>query len=174
MKAIETNRLLVRKMHAADAPFMLSLLNEPTWLKFIGDRGVKTLADAERYIQDGPLASYQRYGFGFYLVALKDCATPVGICGLAQRDYLPDPDIGYAMLAQFEGKGYASESAAAVLEYARSTLRLPRLLATTRDYNHGSAKILEKIGMRRKAGTVHSETGQELIVFEIELNPAQG
>jgi len=171
MTMIETTRLLVRRMDTSDAAFMLTLLNSPTWLQFIGDRGVQTLEDARRYILDGPVVSYTRYGFGFYLVARKECGSPVGICGIAQRDYLDEPDLGYAMLPEYAGQGYASEAAAAVLEYARDTLRLPRLLATTRGYNHGSARVMEKLGMRYQAIVTDPANQRELMLYSIDLNP---
>ena len=148
MKILETDRLILRKLTDEDAPFILKLLNEPSWLRYIGDRGVKSLADAAKYIVDGPMASYERFGFGLYLVELKDGATPIGMCGLLKRDTLPDVDIGFAFLPAYWGQGYAGESAAAVLDHARSRLGLSRIVAITNDDNHSSVRLLEKLGMK--------------------------
>jgi len=124
----------------------LALLNEPSFVQNIGDKGVRTMADASRYLLDGPIASYERFGFGLYLVELRETGAAIGICGLLQRDTLPDVDIGFAFLPAYWAKGYAVESAAAVLIYARETLGLKRLLAITDPNNEGSIRVLERIG----------------------------
>lgn len=160
MKVLETERLILRRLGAGDEAFMLELLNEPSFVRNIGDKGVRTLADAGRYLSNGPLASYERFGFGLYLVELRETAAAVasiGICGLVRRDTLPDVDIGFAFLPAYWSKGYAVESAAAVMTYARETLRLKRLLAITAPDNEGSIRVLQRIGftfdrMMRLAG----------------------
>ena len=167
MKVLETSRLNVRRMKPDDAAFMLRLLNNPSWLNFIGDRGVRTLEDARRYIENGPMGSYERFGFGFYIVELKDDGTPIGMCGLAQRDYLDAPDIGYALMPEFAGHGYAFEAAAGVLDYARTALRLPRMLATTRTDNASSSRVLEKLGMRHVGMVNATDVGRELMLYRI-------
>jgi [ribosomal protein S5]-alanine N-acetyltransferase len=129
LKALETDRLIIRRMSTNDAAFMLGLLNEPSWLRFVGDRGVRTAEDAQRYILTGPVAMYARLGFGFCIVETKDAHCPIGICGLAKRDYLDDVDIGFALTSQHCGHGYAYESATAVLEHAKSELGLKRIVA---------------------------------------------
>src|SRR6185503_20091394 len=106
MKVLETERLILRWLSVEDAAFILELVNDPGWLRFIGDRGVRTLEDARNYILNGPVAMYQRVGFGLYLVELKQSATPIGICGLIERAGLEDIDIGYAFLPAFRGQGY--------------------------------------------------------------------
>jgi len=147
MIVFQTERLILRGLNAKDAPFILTLLNEPSFLRFIGDKKVRTVEDAEQYIQTGPAASYERHGFGLCLVELKDAHTPIGICGLLKRDELPDPDIGFAFLPDFWNKGYAFESAAAVLKDARERLNLSCILAITNQDNESSIKLLQKLGL---------------------------
>jgi len=148
MNVLETDRLILRKLTVEDAAFILQLVNEPSWLRFIGDRGVKTLEDARGYILKGPVEMYRRFGFGLYLTALKEDGAPMGLCGLIKRDSLKDVDIGYAFLPRFWGKGYAHEAAAAVLAHGKHTLGLRRIVAITSQDNHSSIKLLEKLGFR--------------------------
>jgi len=148
MIVLETERLILRGLNAEDAPFILALLNEPSFLRYIGDKKVRTVQDAEQYILNGPAASYERHGFGLGLVELKETHTPIGICGLLKRDELPDPDIGFAFLPDFWNKGYAFESAAAVLQDARERLNLNRILAITDQDNEASIKLLQKLGFK--------------------------
>ncbi len=148
MNVLQTERLALRQLGRGDEAFVLALLNSPGFLNNIGDRGVRTADDAWGYITNSAIASYQKNGFGLWRTALKTDDTPIGICGLVKRDGLDAPDIGFAFLEAFWGKGYAVESAAAVLAHARDTLRLPRLLAITALDNRGSIAVLEKIGLR--------------------------
>ena len=157
-------------MSTDDAAFMLELLNDPSWLRYIADRGVRTIEDAQNYILNGPVEMYARLGFGFYIVQIKETGYPIGICGLAKRDYLDDIDIGFALLPQYWGHGYAHESAAAVLKYARTEFGLKRIVATTRPDNHGSAKLLEKLGLQFEQTINHPDDGRELKLFTIELS----
>jgi RimJ/RimL family protein N-acetyltransferase len=145
---LDTERLFLRHLRADDADFILELLNEPAFLQNIGDRGVRNIADACRYIVAGPVASYQQFGFGLYLVALKETAVPIGICGLLKRESMKNIEIGFAFLERFWAKGYAYESAAAVMDYARTSLGLKRIAATTAPANRGSIRVLEKLGLR--------------------------
>ena len=115
MQVLKTERLVLRHLNAEDAPFILRLLNEPSWLQFIGDRGVRTLADAQRYIETGPIEMYGRLGFGLYHVRLAQSGEPIGMCGILKRESLKDVDLGFAFLPEFWGKGYAREASAAVL-----------------------------------------------------------
>jgi RimJ/RimL family protein N-acetyltransferase len=165
MKVVETDRLILRKLTTEDAAFILDLLNQPSFLKFIGDRGVRTLDDAREYILKGPVASYERYGFGLYLTLLKESEIPIGICGLVKRETLEDADIGFAFLPQFWLKGYAFESASAVLAYGKNTLRLKRIVGITSSDNIGSIRILEKLGLRFERVTKLSDDGPELKLF---------
>jgi ribosomal-protein-alanine N-acetyltransferase len=143
----ETDRLRLRHLTGADAAFMLELLTDPDYLRNIADRGVRTVEDAERYILAGPAASYERFGFGLYLVELRQPLQPIGLCGLLRRDYHPDVEIGYAFLPAGRGKGYVLESATAVLEVARS-LEVERLVAVTTPDNQPSVRVLEKMGFQ--------------------------
>jgi len=145
---LATQRLELRQLDAGDAPFMLELLNDPSFIANIGDRGVRNVEDAARYIQDRMVPSYARHGYGLYLVNLRATGAPVGICGLVKRDYLDDPDIGFAFLPQSRGQGYALESATAVRVHAFEVVRVSRLLAITSPHNTRSMQLLEKIGLR--------------------------
>ena len=138
---------MLRQLELNDAEFIRELLNEAAFLQFIGDKGVRTLADAREYIRKGPIDSYGRHGFGLYAACLHD-GTPAGICGLVKRDGLEDVDVGFAFLMRHCSKGYAVEAAAAVLAHARRVLRLQRIVAITTPENLGSIAVLEKIGLK--------------------------
>lgn len=147
MKILETERLLLREIDETDAEFILELLNEPGWIQNIGDRGVRTVDAARQYIADKLAASYEKNGFGLYLVELKETGASAGMCGLVKRDSLEDVDIGFAFLERFWSRGYAFESASAIMDYARDTVGLKRVVAIVSPDNRGSIKVLEKIGM---------------------------
>ena len=148
MIRLETARLILRELSTDDAEFILRLLNEPSFVRFIGDKKVRTLDDARQYILTGPIASYQQHGFGLYLVELKFNSQPIGMCGLLKRDTLPDVDIGFAFVPESWFQGYAIESAQAVFNYAKDVLKLPRIVAITNKDNHASGRLLEKLGLR--------------------------
>lgn len=167
MAVLETDRLVLRKLSVEDANFILELLNEPSWLRFIGDKGVRTIDDACKYILKGPVASYERFGFGLYLTELKDSGIPIGICGLVKREALEDPDIGFAFLTRFWGKGYAYESASAVLGLAKSAFGLNRILAITAPDNHSSIRVLEKLGLSFEQMVRFSKDDSELKLFAL-------
>jgi len=169
MTLIETNRLLLRKLTVDDAPFMLDLLNQPSFIQFIGDRGVRTLDDAREFILTRYVAAYERLGFGIYLTLLRESKIPIGICGLVKREGLDNVDIGYAFLPQYWSQGYASESVSAVLAYARNTLGIRRILGITTPDNASSIRVLEKAGFtfRRMVTLPGEET--ELKLFEINV-----
>ncbi len=143
---LQTENLIIRKLRVEDAPFIFELVNMPSWLQYIGDRGVRTVRDAEQYIINGPMTSYEKFGFGLYLVALKDTLEPIGMCGLLKRDTLEHPDIGFAFLQKFTGRGYAFESAAEVLTYGKNVLGLTSILAITTKDNSSSIKLLGRLG----------------------------
>jgi RimJ/RimL family protein N-acetyltransferase len=148
LKVLETERLVLRRLTPDDGRFILELLNDPAWLRFIGDKGVKTLDDARNYIVNGPMDMYARLGFGLYGVERKPNPAPIGICGLIKRDGLEDVDIGFAFLSGFRAKGYALEAAAAVMEHARNAFGLRRLVAITSPENEASIRLLGKLGLR--------------------------
>jgi RimJ/RimL family protein N-acetyltransferase len=160
---LETRRLAVRRLEADDAAFILELLNETAFLRFIGDKGVRTLADAREYILKGPIDSYERHGFGLYAACLR--SEPIGICGLVKRDGLADADVGFALLARYCGKGYAAEAAAAVLAHATQVLRIRRIVAITAPDNARSIAVLEKIGLKFERTIRFAEQSPELKLF---------
>jgi len=170
MNTIETERLSIRPLTAGDAGFILELLNEPSFIKNIGDRGVRTLSDAERYIENGPVTSYVRNGFGLCLVTLKESGESIGMCGLIKREALEDVDIGYAFLPRFWSKGYALEAALAVRRYASEVVGLKRIVAIVDPQNQGSIRVLEKIGMQFEKMVRLSQDDIELKLFALELN----
>lgn len=148
--ALETPRLVLRPFTPQDAPFALRLLNEPSFLEHIGDKGVRDLEGARAYLEGGPLASYARHGHGLMAVILKASGAPIGMCGLLKRDTLPEPDLGYAFLPEAWGQGCALEAAQAVLV----ACPFPRLLAIVSPANGASIRLLEKAGfafLRREA-----------------------
>ena len=169
----ETERLRLRRLTEDDAPFILELLNDPDFLRNIGDRGVRSLADARGYILDGPVASYERYGFGLYLVELPG-AGPIGISGLVRREALPGPDIGFAFLPAWRGQGYALEAARAVRRHAAEGCRLDRLLAIVTPGNIASRRLLEKIGFRFEGMTRLADGAAEVELLICDLDGGMG
>jgi RimJ/RimL family protein N-acetyltransferase len=145
---LETERLILRRLSEGDAEFLVDLLNQPSFLRYIGDKGVRTAEDACRYLQNGPFASYERHGFGLSRVELKDGGTPIGMCGLIRRDTLADVDIGFAFLPAYGSQGYALEAAEAVFRHGLDVLKLPRIVAVTSIDNHASMKLLGKLGLK--------------------------
>ena len=165
MEVTQTERLLLRRLDVRDSAFIFELVNEPSWLRYIGDKGVKTLQDAQRYIENGPIEMYQRLGFGLYAVELKENGAPIGICGLIKRDALVDVDLGFAFLPRFWTKGYALESASAVMSYGRRALGLSRIVAIVSQDNHRSARLLEKLGFRLESTVSLQPDGDELKLY---------
>ncbi|QQP95033.1 GNAT family N-acetyltransferase [Lysobacter enzymogenes] len=165
MPTIQTERLTLRELAAGDAGFILELLNEPGFLGGIGDRGVRDLDGALRYIQDGPAASYARHGYGLWRVELRDSGEPIGISGLLCRDTLPAPDLGYAFLQRHWQRGYAVEAGEAVLRYAREALALARVLAIVSPGNAASIKVLERLGMREEGTIRHGTENRDVRLF---------
>lgn len=171
MNVVETDRLILRRLSLDDAGFILVLLNEPSFLRFIGDKGVRTLEDARKYILTGPMASYERHGFGLYLALRKQDGASIGICGLLKRDSLPDVDVGFAFLPEFCSQGYAFEAASAVMAHGRGVLGLKRIVAVTAPDNHGSLRLLDKLGLRFERMVRLSEEGPEVKLFASDLAP---
>jgi [ribosomal protein S5]-alanine N-acetyltransferase len=165
MKILETERLILRELSTEDAPFILQLLNEPSFLRFIGDKGVRTLDDARQYILNGPLKSYEKHGYGLYCVELKQAGTSIGISGLVRRETLSDTDIGFAFLPAYWSQGFALESAAAVMRHARENLGLGRILAITSPDNESSARLLSKLGLRFDRMIKLADDAEEIRLF---------
>ena len=176
MKVLETDRLVLRWLEVDDAAFILELVNDPSFIRFIGDKGVRDLEAARNYILNGPVASYKQFGFGLYATDLKESRVPIGICGILKRDTLPHPDIGFAFLPAYWNKGYAYEASAAVLEHARKNLGIDRLLAITTPDNEASTKLLVKLGLRFDRLIKLSKDADEVKLFtdaEIISNAAE-
>jgi RimJ/RimL family protein N-acetyltransferase len=169
MKILETERLVLRRLTADDAPFILQLVNEPSWLLHIGDKGVRTLEDARNYIDQGPIEMYGRLGFGLYLVELKASGEPIGMCGLIKRESLEDVDVGYAFLPRFWAKGYAVESASAVVSHGKSAFGLSRIVAITSKENHALAKVLGKLGFRFERAVRLAVDAAEVNLYAIDV-----
>lgn len=169
MLILETDRLRLRRLSDEDAEFMLGLLNEPSFIRNIGDRGVRTMDDARTYIFSGPVTSYEKHGFGLWLIEVKDSGAPAGICGLLKRDALDDTELGYALLPEYWSKGYAFESASAVMSYASEELGLKRVAAITDVENQSSIRLLERIGFRFEKMIRLPDDASELKLFAAEL-----
>ncbi|MBG9450450.1 GCN5 family acetyltransferase [Cytobacillus firmus] len=166
MKVLETDRLILRWLTPDDAAFILELLNEPAWIRYIGDKSVHTLDDAKNYILTGPMKMYSQFGFGLFLVERKEGSSPIGMCGLIKRDTLVNVDIGFAFLSRYQTQGYGYESAFATLKYGHEQLDMERILAITSLDNHASSRLLEKIGMKYE-GTIFLDK-EELKLFASE------
>jgi RimJ/RimL family protein N-acetyltransferase len=169
VRVLETDRLALRWITTDDAEFMLELLTDPAWLKFIGDRGVRDVEGAREYLAKGPIEMYARTGFGLYLTELKRDGTPIGLCGLVKRDTLDDVDIGFAFLPRFRSQGYAYEAASATMGYARDALGLRRVVAIATPDNHASARLLERLGLRFERMVRLGDGTEELKLFSVDL-----
>jgi len=169
--AIEASRLKLRWLELRDADFIYQLVHDPHWLRFIGDKQVASLEGAQGYIEDGPRAMYRQFGFGLNRVALKDSDTPIGICGLLQRDSLPLPDLGFAFQPEYRGRGYAQEAADAVLQHACLILQQTRVLAIVNPDNHASIHLLDKLVFRLD-GQIRIESGLKPVdLYVIDAEP---
>jgi RimJ/RimL family protein N-acetyltransferase len=164
---LETDRLQLRMLSVDDAEFILRLLNEPSFIQNIGDRGVRTIDDARAYILKGPIASYEKLGFGLWMVETRFDSTPIGMCGLLKRDVLEDVDIGYALLPEFWSQGYALESASAVMSYASERFGLKRVVAVVNSDNQSSIRLLEKMGFKYERMVRLSEGAAEIKLFAV-------
>jgi RimJ/RimL family protein N-acetyltransferase len=164
---LTTPRLVLSEFTPEDAPFIFKLLNTPGWIKYIGTRNINTENDARDYINNKLITSYKQHGFGFYNVRKKDDDEAVGMCGIIKREHLDDPDIGFALLPEYEGNGYAYESASAVMDYAKDTLKFKRLSAITVPFNKSSIKLIEKIGLNFEK-MIH-ENNEHLMLFNIKF-----
>lgn len=165
---LETDRIVLRHLTLNDAPFIVELLNEPSFLRFIGDRGVRSQQDARQYLLKGPIASYRKHGFGLWLAFLKETGDAIGICGLLKRDALPHPDVGFAFLPAYWRQGYAFESASAVLKYGFESVGTRRILAITSLDNVASIAVLEKMGMKFEAMIRLDGESRDVRLFSME------
>lgn len=165
MKIVATERTNLRLIEISDSDFILKLVNTPKWIKFIGDKNIKTKSNAEDYIKNGPLKSYKDFGFGLWLISLKETNTPIGICGLLKRAYLDNPDIGFALLPEFEANGYGYEAALATLAFAQKKLFLNTILAIVTKENTKSRNLLKKIGMKEISTIQLNNNQDELLLY---------
>ena len=147
-KVIEAERLYLRELNLGDSEFVYRLVNSPNWIKFIGDRKIRSIEDSEKYLTKGPLKSYIENGFGLWLIVLKHTLMPIRICGILKRDYLEDLDIGFALLPEYERNGYGFEAAKATLTFAKHKLKLSRIVGFTVGYNNNSINLLNKLGFK--------------------------
>jgi ribosomal-protein-alanine N-acetyltransferase len=168
VKILETERTVVRKVRLDDAGFMLDLLNQPSFVQFIGDRGVRTLDQARAYIEERALAGYEKNGFGPYVVELKGGGPAIGIVSLLSRDELDDVDIGFAFLPTFWRRGFATECGVALMEHAFSARGLSRIIAVTQPENLASIKTLEKMGLVYEGRVRMDVDGPDLDLYAIE------
>ena len=165
-----TERLTLREAVPGDAPFMLALLTEPAWEKFIRPHNVTTEAGARQYLEERIIPGYGQ-GMGFWLVELNATGEAIGICGLIKRDFLEEPDLGFAFLEKFQGKGYAREASASVIAYARDQLKLSSLLAISNPENISSHALLERLGFE-EIGSTRSPEGQTSVTYRLALDLA--
>jgi len=169
---LETERLSLRRFTLEDAPFALKLVNQPSFIANIGDKGVRSLDDARRYLSEGPIAMYERHGYGLWHASLRETGAAVGMCGLLKRDILPDVDVGYAYLPEFWGRGLAYEAASAVLRHAVRKFGLRRVIGVVSDGNQGSIRVLEKLGLRYERMFPMYPGEPEVRLYSIELTGA--
>ena len=156
---IETPRLRLRPLTFADASWTLELLNDADYVRFVADRGARTLDDARRYLEQGPLAMYERHGVGLLAIERRSDGAALGVCGLLKRDILPDVDLGFALLPAHRSQGYAREAAEAILAWGRESLGLLRVAAIVLERNEGSILLLRRLGFRReRAIEIEGET----------------
>lgn len=167
MQILETERLQLRPFSLEDGEFILELLNTEGWIKYVGDRNVKTIEQARAYLENGPLKSYRINGFGLSLVQLKADNKPIGMCGLLKRDYLDHLDIGFAFLPGYMGKGYAYEVARKIIDDGFARLHLEKILAITLPENFSSVRLLKKIGFEYVKKIITPDTGEELLLYSV-------
>jgi RimJ/RimL family protein N-acetyltransferase len=165
----ETERLTVRRMQQTDADFIFRLFNSPTWLQFLGDRNIRTLEEAGSYLRNVYLRGYADNGFGAWLVARKEGGEAIGLCGLFKRPYLAIPDLGYSLLPEFEGMGYAYEAASGTLSYASNEFARKSLLAIVSEKNTRSVHLLEKLGFLFKEQILPPDEERTLRLYGIIL-----
>ncbi|MDA0679412.1 MAG: GNAT family N-acetyltransferase [Proteobacteria bacterium] len=166
---METERLELAQLSYDDCEFVRDLVNEPSFIRYIGDRGVRSLDDAYEYLRKGPLDSYEKHGYGLYRVCHRCDTTPLGICGLVKRDEFPHPDLGFAFLERHWGRGYAYESSLATLDHARNKLALKHIIAVADGDNEASIKLLRKLGFQFEDMVRMSGESKEICRYALDL-----
>lgn len=169
MNILETERLRLREFTPEDASFIIELVNSPGWLKYIGDRNIKTTDQARTYLENGPIKSYHDNRFGLWMVENKVINTPIGMCGILKRETLEHLDLGFAFLPEYMGKGYAFEAATATLTFAKEKLNVQTLCAITVPDNQNSIKLLQKVGMRFNKRICFPNNPEELLLYKLDL-----
>lgn len=170
----QTERLSMRRLTLADADLMLAIWNDPAFVRYVGDRGIHTLEEAQQAMIEGPLMLYEKYGYGPYRVALVPDDTAIGICGIFRRDGLSDPDIGFALLPEYCGRGYAFEAAEAVIDYARNDLGLNTLTAIVSPANTASVGLIGKLGLRFERMYAWPDDDEEVAIYRMQLIDSKG
>jgi ribosomal-protein-alanine N-acetyltransferase len=168
---LETERLLLRQFTSDDAQFILELVNTAGWLKFIGDRNVHSIEDAVKYLDEGPINSYKQNDFGLSCIALKNSGQSIGMCGLLRREFLPDPDLGFAILPEFQGHGYMQEVSGGYLNYIHQCLKLPAVLAITVPGNQRSISLLERLGFSFMNELHLPGEAEPVILYRVDFEP---
>lgn len=168
MTVLETERLLLARLSYDHCEFIFELVNEPSFKRYIGDKDVRSLEDAQRYLREGPIGSYERFGYGLFLVNVKETGLPAGICGLVKREEFDDPDLGFAFLERYRRNGYASESARAVLEYGFDDLGLDRIIAMADPENAPSVRLLEILGFTYERKVRMPDDDHDINLFSLE------
>ena len=168
MCILKTERLYIYEARLEDSRFFYDLLNSPNWLKFIGDRNIHSIEDAKTYIQKSILDSYKFNGFGLYKLCIKETNQAIGISGFLQRDYLSIPDLGFAVLPEFERQNYTFEASSGLLNYAKEELQLEEVLAITTDENQASQDLLRKLGFS-KSGQIQPKANQDFLIYRRDL-----
>jgi RimJ/RimL family protein N-acetyltransferase len=169
---LQTERLRLRWLSMDDADLMLAVWNEPTFVRYVGDRGIRTLDEARSALAAGPLKLYDDYGYGPYRMTAREGGAAMGTCGLFRRENLDDPDIGFALLPEYWGKGYALEAATAVVTHARDAMRLERLTAIVSPENRSSIKLIEKLGLSREGPIRMPGEDSDVLLYGVDW-PAQ-
>jgi len=170
MPLTTTNRLIISKVTLKDAPFFIELMNTPSWLKYIGDRNIKSIEDAKKHLKKGILKSYKESGYGFYKVTQKsEPEKAIGIVGLVKRKELEHTDIGFGFLPNYEGKGYGYESSVAIMNMAKNKFKLNKVLAITNPDNKSSIHLLEKLGLSFQKRIKPFADNEELLLFAKDL-----
>lgn len=168
MTVLDTERLRLSRLSYDDCEFICELLNEPSFKRFIGDKNVHTPDDAKTYLRDGPIGSYEQYGYGLFLVTSKAADEAAGICGLVKRPEFDDPDIGFAFLERHRAQGFALESAQVVLDYGITHLGLKRIIAMADPDNEPSVRLLHKLGLAFERTVRMSGDDHDINLFVLE------
>ncbi|NIV17827.1 MAG: GNAT family N-acetyltransferase [Woeseiaceae bacterium] len=164
-----TARLRLRRLTLDDADLMLGVWNDPAFIRYVGDRGIRTVVQAHEAMLEGPMMLYETYGYGPYRIALRDSDTPIGICGIFRRDGLDEPDIGFSTLPEYCGNGFAYEAACAVIEYARKDLGLSVLNAIVSPDNAASIGLIRKLGLSFERMYEWPDSGEQVAIYAMQL-----